>query len=107
VAISARWTTPVLFAICCSAGAQSGGPFEISRSAISGGGKASGGVYEIVGAVAQPDASPPAGLGDEFELRGGLYASPVTEIDEALFIDGFESGQSGKNRQTRNLSDRM
>jgi len=80
-----------LLVACCMAGAQSGGPYEITRSAISGGGPASGGDYELVGAVAQPEANPVAAAGAAFEVRGGLYSSPVVTVDEVLFVDSFES----------------
>ena len=70
--------------------AQSGGDFEIVRSTLDGGGgKSSGGAYELTGTIAQPEADPNVASGGEFSLRGGFYRSGL-ERPNLIFRDSFE-----------------
>ena len=66
----------VVAGVGSSAWAQSGGEFEITASAIVGGGGVSGGGgFELTGRLGQPEAG--RSSGGEFELTGGfIFAVP-------------------------------
>ena len=75
-----------------SVGAQSGGTFEITRSTVdAGGGQSSGGDFELVGTIAQPDADPAIASGGTFTLRGGFHVAAGPPLGDAVFKDGFEN----------------
>ena len=61
-------------------------------SVDSGGGASSGGTFELIAAVGQPDAGQ-LSLGGTV-VAGGLWARPVDL--QALFYDGFEDGGTGE-----------
>jgi hypothetical protein len=71
--------------------AQSGGTFEIVRSTVDGGGgRSSGGDFELVGTIAQPDADPAIATGGTFTLRGGFHTASGAPLADPIFADGFE-----------------
>ncbi len=73
---------------------SSGGDFEITRHTIdNGGGLSTGGGFELVGSIAQPDASLQTASGGDFQVTGGFWAngSVITPSGELLFSDSFES----------------
>jgi hypothetical protein len=70
----------------------SGGPFEISRSSIDGGGgHSTGGQFDLNGTIGQPEGGGQPLAGGAFELSGGFWAGgmSVTEGD-LIFRSGFE-----------------
>ncbi len=74
------------FALCAAglAGAQS-----LTRSTIdAGGGRSSGGAYQLEGTIGQADAQ--SSSGGTFRLRGGFWVPTQAPQGEALFADGFE-----------------
>lgn len=83
----------MLFALSVgSVGAQSGGAFEITRSTVdAGGGASSGGDFDLIGTIAQPDADPAIASGGTFSLRGGFHAAAAPPLGDDVFKDGFES----------------
>ena len=54
------------------AGAQSGGPYELSWGNMGAGGTSSGGAYALSSAVGQPDAHTLSG--GQYQLGGGFLA---------------------------------
>lgn len=71
--------------------AQFGGDFEIVRSTIDGGGgHSSGGAFELIGTIAQPEADPNIATGGDFSVRGGFYQADIVERPDLIFRDGFE-----------------
>jgi hypothetical protein len=64
---------------------QSTGEYEISWSTIDGGGgRSSGGPYELVGTIGQPDAAYSAG--GSYELMGGFWpGGPLCFVDFESF----------------------
>ena len=86
----------MLIAVLLGSGAfaqSSGGDFEITRHTIdNGGGRSTGGDFELNGTIGQPDASVQTASGGNFQLTGGFWANGVvTPPGELLFSDGFES----------------
>ena len=68
-----------------------GGPFEIPKSTIDGGGgRSTGGSFELTGTIGQPDAGQSL-TGGNFRLSGGFWpgGERATE-DDLIFSDGFE-----------------
>jgi hypothetical protein len=52
--------------------------FDLSWNTIDGGGgSASGGNFQVIGTIGQPDASSTAMVGGTFEVRGGFWAGGV------------------------------
>lgn len=72
--------------------AQSGGDFEIVRSTLDGGGgRSTGGDFELNGTIAQPEADPQFAAGGDFSLRGGFHrAGEAVAKPELIFEDSFE-----------------
>lgn len=69
-----------------------GGPFEIPKSTLDGGGgRSTSAQFELVGTFGQPEASGQPLLGGGFELHGGFWPGNdrVPEGD-LIFIEGFE-----------------
>jgi len=82
-----------MFFVASSVGAQSsGGGFEISKHSIdNGGGRSTGGSFELNGTIAQPDATSRSAVGGPFLLTGGFWANGVAiPTGDLLFSDGFE-----------------
>ena len=81
----------------CSA--QSGGPFEITRSTIDGGGgRSSGEQFILTGTIAQADASSASMAGDEFALSGGFWGGILSSVlPDFIFGDGFEPVPAGQS----------
>ena len=66
---------------------STGGDFELTSTTIdAGGGIASGADFELVGAIAQPEANAQQSSGGEFLLAGGFWAN----TNDSLFSNGFE-----------------
>jgi len=63
----------LLLALSARLSAQTGGPYDLTRNTIDGGGAtfSTGGVYRLGGTVGQPDAG--AANGGVFSLRGGFW----------------------------------
>ena len=77
--------------IVASASVRADGPYEISWSTIDGGGgRSSGGSYEVVGTIGQPDAAYSTG---DYELIGGFWpGGPLCIVefeDYARFADNW------------------
>ena len=79
--------------VAAVAPAQSGGPFEIRRSTIDGGGDTpkSEGTYVVRGTIGQPD--PGSHESSSFTLRGGFWLGGAVS-NSLIFTDGFESGDT-------------
>ena len=60
-------------------------------TAEGGGGEASGGNFGVRGSIGQPE--PFTSEGGRFRLQGGFW--PVRALDDSIFEDGFESGDTG------------
>jgi len=72
-------------------GAQSSGPYELTKSVISGGGgTSSAGSINVSGTIGQTDASAAMSAG-VYSLAGGFWTSvsPMSCAD-CIFADGFE-----------------
>lgn len=73
---------------------KGGAPYAIDRYTIDGGGgRSSGGSYELQGTIGQPDADPlQPSTGGAFEITGGFWPglAPATPQPDALFANGFE-----------------
>ncbi|HKK56158.1 hypothetical protein [Marinobacter sp.] len=72
-----------------SGSAQSqGGDFVLEKSTIDAGGRiSSGGVFEVIGTIAQPEARIEPASGATFQVYGGFWP----RNDEGfLFVDGYE-----------------
>lgn len=66
----------VLVALAPVALAQSGGPYELTWTAIgTGGGTLTGGAYSLVSTIGQPEAGPGAS-GGGYSLTGGVWGGP-------------------------------
>lgn len=67
----------------------------ITNWSVDGGaGQSSGGAFELRGVIGQADADPlQPSSGGAFGLTGGVLGSlpPSGPLDEAIFVDGFES----------------
>jgi hypothetical protein len=73
--------------------AQSGGIYTLTRSTIdAGGGRSTGGVYDLHGTIGQHDASAPL-AGGNLVLQPGFWASttPAVPPPPLIFRNGFES----------------
>lgn len=72
--------------------AQFGGDFEIVRSTLDGGGgHSSGGTFDLIGTIAQPEADPNIASGGDFSVRGGFHQADIDEKrPDLIFRDGFE-----------------
>jgi hypothetical protein len=80
-----RWQF-VCLAVCVAgaAGAQS-----LTRSTVdAGGGRSSGGGYQLQGTIGQADTQ--ASAGATFRLRGGFWVPTSAPQGDGLFGDGFE-----------------
>lgn len=60
------------------AGAQSGGPYELSWGNVGAGGSSSGGAYTLDSAIGQPDAG--TLNGGQYQLGGGFFGGPAEAI---------------------------
>ena len=80
----------LLIALCIATAVlaqSSGGDFEITQTTIdAGGGTATGGEFDLVGAIAQPEANAQQSSGGEFLVAGGFWAG----ANDSLFSNGFE-----------------
>lgn len=72
-------------------GQLTGGPFEIPKSTIDGGGgRSTGGPFELTGTIGQPEG-PGTLSGGDFELNGGFWPGSAGGTgDDLIFSDGFE-----------------
>ncbi|MCB2154797.1 hypothetical protein KQI84_07905 [bacterium] len=78
-------TASVMILLCTISFGQSGGQFEIARSADQSGGVLAGGVYEVNDAIGQPDAS--TSSAGSFEIAGGyLTTLDTTPPDSAATV---------------------
>ncbi len=70
---------------------QAYGQYEIKKYTInSGGGKTSGGVYELNSSIGQTDASP-VKTGGNYTLNGGFWhPKDTTPQTDLIFSNGFE-----------------
>lgn len=75
-----------------SAWSQSGGPYEITKGTIDGGGGlSSGGAYSVTGTIAQSDASLQSASGGLYSVTGGFWSNAdIPAPDDYLFSDSFE-----------------
>ena len=71
--------------VICLVQSQSSGDYTISQYTIDGGGGTStGGLYTVVGTIAQPDAS--RSVGGDYELLGGFWPyEPLCVVDFIQF----------------------
>ena len=87
-----HWAFMLLLALSIAAttvvlAQSSGGDFELTRTTIdTGGGTATGSDFDLVGAIAQPEANAQLSTGGEFLLAGGFWAS----TNDVMFSNGFE-----------------
>src|SRR2546422_167136 len=67
-----------------AAHAQSGGSYDLSWSALGGGGTSSGGFYSLCSTIGQPDAGTVSG--GNYTMDGGFwsFAAPVNEAGRPL-----------------------
>lgn len=77
----------VLVFVAATVFGQSGGPYELSWSTIDGGGgRSTGGGYELFGTIGQPDADWTEG--DSYEVLGGfLPGGPLCMVDFGDFAN--------------------
>ena len=69
---------------------SSGGVFTLNPQSIAaGGGRATGGNFELEGTIGQHDASN-AQSGGVFTLTGGFHRRAASAADGAIFSNGFE-----------------
>lgn len=73
-----------LLAIPLLAHAQSGGGYELTRSAIGGGGTSSNGDYSLSGMIGQPDADVLSGGG--YTLSGGFFGGGGSTTSKNLYL---------------------
>jgi len=69
-----------------------GGPFEIPKSTIDGGGgRSTGGQFILTGTIGQPEGPEQTLTGGNFELSGGFWPGGEGDPeDDLIFSDGFE-----------------
>ena len=69
---------------------STGGVFTLNPQSIAaGGGRATGGSFELEGTIGQHDASN-AQSGGVFTLTGGFHRRAATAVGETIFRNGFE-----------------
>ena len=70
-------TVPVL--------AQSGGPYDLSRFTVGGGGTSSGGDYALSGAAGQTDAGVVL-TGGDYTLAGGFWGGGAAAVEYDIYL---------------------
>lgn len=69
-----------------------GGPFEIIKSTLDGGGGVSSqGPFLVRGTIGQPDASIQTAAGGNFKITGGFWSAVADQPEDLIFSDGFEN----------------
>ncbi len=85
-----RWTYGSIFAsvlvvgMAAGMGDTDGAPpsFDLTWNTVDGGGgKSTGGTFEVTGTIGQPDASTAAMTGGNFSLSGGFWPAAAPVID--------------------------
>lgn len=81
----------ILFLILGLSFSQSFAQYEIKKHTLnSGGGKITGGTYEINSSIGQVDASSTQ-TGGNYSLNGGFWHKPSTStLSQLIFANGFE-----------------
>jgi hypothetical protein len=87
VVLAASLVIALLLSSVPAALAQTGGPYDLSWHNIGPGGRASGGSYDLLGSVGQPDAATMSG--GSYTLTGGfLPGGPTCALAGDLDNDG-------------------
>lgn len=69
---------------------SSGGPYTLNPQVIAnGGGRATGGTFEIEASIGQHDASNPQ-TGGVFEITAGFHRRAAVALSDPIFSNGFE-----------------
>jgi hypothetical protein len=75
--LSVLFAPLLVFVVTAGVLAQSGGGFNLSWSAVPGGGGAgAGGSYTVQGAIGQHDVGGPSMRAGKFEMRSGFWSPP-------------------------------
>ena len=81
--LSVLFAPLLVFVVTAGVLAQSGGGFNLTWSAVAGGGSSAGGSFALQGAIGQHDVAGPSQRGGKFEMRSGFWAPPE-EMEPAL-----------------------
>jgi hypothetical protein len=85
--------TGLLGLLICAGAAlaqSSGGPYTLNPQVIAnGGGRATGGAFEIEASIGQHDASNPQ-TGGVFEISAGFHRRAGVVLGDPIFSNGFE-----------------